>query len=100
MVSDTLSRKGQTRGVGVDLETVSDMEYRNDSIAMSCDMGPASWGWRSLRAQILKKIKILKFSSELGIFKRATHQTPIFCGEFWSVSIDKISSEIEIFKRD
>ena len=53
----------------------------------------------TLRAQILKKIKILKFSSELEIFKRATHQTPIFCGEFWRSGL-KISSEIEIFKRD
>ena len=34
----------------------------------------------TLRAQILKKFKILKFSSELEIFKRATHQTPIFVG--------------------
>ena len=34
----------------------------------------------TLRAQILKIFKILKFSSELEIFKRATHQTPIFVG--------------------
>ena len=34
----------------------------------------------SLRAQRLKKIKILKFSSEIEKFKRATHQTPIFVG--------------------
>ena len=54
---------------------------------------------QTLRAQILKKFKILKFSSELEIFKRATHQTPIFCGEFWRSGL-KISSEIEIFKRD
>ena len=53
----------------------------------------------SLRAQTLKIIKILKFSSELEIFKRATHQTPIFCGEFWRSGL-KISSEIEIFKGD
>ena len=53
----------------------------------------------TLRAQILKKFKILKFSSELEIFKRATHQTPIFCGEFWRSGL-KISSEIENFKRD
>ena len=51
-----------------------------------------------LRAQILKKFKILKFSCELDIFKRATHQTPIFCGEFWRSGL-KISSELEIFKR-
>ena len=56
-------------------------------------------GRRTLRAQISKKFKILKFSSELEIFKRATHQTPIFCGEFWRSGL-KISSEIEIFKRD
>ena len=58
--------------------------------------------WRvliSLRAQILKNFKILKFSSELENFKRATHQTPIFRGEFWRSGL-KISSEIEIFKRD
>ena len=42
---------------------------------------------------------ILKFSRELGIFKRATHHTPIFCGEFWRSGL-RISSEIEIFKRD
>ena len=41
----------------------------------------------------------LKFSSELEIFKRATHQTPIFCGEFWRLGL-KISSDLEIFKRD
>ena len=32
----------------------------------------------SLRAQRLKKFKILKFSSEIENFKRATHQTPTF----------------------
>ena len=53
----------------------------------------------ALRAQILKKFKILKFSSEIEIFKRATHQPPIFCGEFWRSRL-KFSSEIEIFKRD
>ena len=47
----------------------------------------------------LENFKILKFSSELEIFKRATRQTPIFCGEFWRSGL-KISSEIEIFKRD
>ena len=36
----------------------------------------------TLRAQILKIFKILKFSSEIEIFKRATHQPSIFCGEF------------------
>ena len=34
-----------------------------------------------LRAQRLKKFKILKFSSEIENFKRGAHQTPIFCGE-------------------
>ena len=53
----------------------------------------------SLRAQRLKKFKILKFSSEIENFKRATHQTPIFCGEFRRSRL-KISIEIEIFKRD
>ena len=42
----------------------------------------------------LEKIQDLEFSSELDIFKRATHQTPIFCGEFWRSGL-KISSEIE-----
>ena len=37
---------------------------------------------QSLRALSLKKIQILKFSSEIEIFKRATHQPPFFCGEF------------------
>ena len=37
----------------------------------------------SLRAQRLKKFKILKFSSEIENLKRAARQTPIFfCGEF------------------
>ena len=36
----------------------------------------------TLRAPRLKKIKILNFSSEIENFKRAAHQTPIFCGEF------------------
>ena len=41
----------------------------------------------------------MAFSSEIEIFKRATHQTPIFCGDF-SRSRLKISSEIlEVFKR-
>ena len=53
----------------------------------------------ALRAQRLKKFKILKFSSEIENFKRAAHQTPIFCGEFWRSGL-KISSEIEIFKRE
>ena len=35
----------------------------------------------------------LKFSSAIENFKRAAHQTPIFCGKFGS-------SEIEIFNRD
>ena len=36
----------------------------------------------SLRAQRLKKFKILKFSSEIEHFKRAAHQNPFFCGKF------------------
>ena len=36
----------------------------------------------TLRAQRLKKFKILKFSSEIENFKRAVHQTSIYCGEF------------------
>ena len=55
--------------------------------------------WISLRAQRLKKFKILKFSSEIEHFKRAAHQTPFFCGEFRRSGLE-ISSEIEIFKRD
>ena len=60
---------------------------------------------RSLRAQILKIFKILKFSSEIEIFKRATHQPPIFCGENfkrdWNFNLVwKFSSEIDNFKRD
>ena len=39
-------------------------------------------GARTLRAQRLKNFKILRFSSEIENFKRATHQTPIFCGVF------------------
>ena len=41
----------------------------------------------------------LKFSIEIENFKRATQQTPIFCGEFWRSGL-KFSIEIEIFKRD
>ena len=37
---------------------------------------------QTLRAQRLKNFKILKFSSEIENFKRATHQTPFFRGEF------------------
>ena len=36
----------------------------------------------TLRVQRLKIFKILEFSSEIENFKRATHQTPILCGEF------------------
>ena len=51
------------------------------------------------QGQSLKKFKILKISSEIEIFKRATHQSPIFCGECWRSGL-KFSSEIEHFKRD
>ena len=53
----------------------------------------------ALRAQRLKKFKILKFSSEIESLKRATHQPPIFCGnpKGWGL---KFSSDIESFKRD
>ena len=64
------------------------------------------------RAQSLKNFKIalrdwkfqarlkrMTFSSEIENFKRATHQTPYFCGEF-SRSRLNMSSEIEVFKRD
>ena len=63
----------------------------------------------SLRAQRLKKFKILNFSSEIENFKRATHQTPIYCGKFWKSGIEnfnrdwkfqarlKISSKIDFF---
>ena len=59
----------------------------------------------TLGAQRLKKFKILKFSSEIENFKRATHQTPIFVGNSegrdWNFqSRLKFSSEIENFKRD
>ena len=40
----------------------------------------------------------MTFSSEIEIFKRVTHQAPIFVGEI-SRSTLKISSEIEVFKR-
>ena len=46
----------------------------------------------SLRAQRLKKFKILKFSSEIENFKRATHQTLFL----WGI----LEVKIEIFKRD
>ena len=50
---------------------------------------------RTLRAQILKIFQSgLKISSQIEIFKRATHQPPIFCGEFWRSRL-KFSSEIE-----
>ena len=45
----------------------------------------------------LEKFQDLKFSSEIENFKRATHQTPIFCGEFWRSGL-KFSSEIEKFQ--
>ena len=56
-------------------------------------------GFRNLRAQNLKNFKILKFSSETEIFKRATHQTPIFVGggQFRRSGL-KLSSEIEFFQ--
>ena len=41
----------------------------------------------------------LKFSIEIEIFKRATHQTLIFVGNSEGPGL-KISSEIEIFNRD
>ena len=44
---------------------------------------------------------ILKFSSEIDNFKRATHQTPIFVGEFSrsGLKFQARLSEIENFKR-
>ena len=47
----------------------------------------------------LEKFQDLEIFQELEMFKRATHQTLFFCGEFWRSGL-KISSEIEIFKRD
>ena len=41
---------------------------------------PSKYSKLTLRAQRLKKFKILKFSSEVDNFKRAAHQTPIFVG--------------------
>ena len=45
----------------------------------------------------------MKFSSEIEMFKRATHQTPIFLGggggSILKIKIE-ISSEIEVFERD
>ena len=41
----------------------------------------------------------LKFSIEIEIFKRATHQTPFFAGNSEGPGL-KMSSEIEIFNRD
>ena len=89
-----------------------DRGYRSDTIAISRDMGPLNRGGgfsgtlgpkeriltppllpHTLRAQILKNFKILKFSSELEIFKRATHQTPVF---LWGI----LEVRIEHFKRD
>ena len=56
-------------------------------------------GFFWLRAQRLKKnFKILKFSSEIENFKRATHHTPYFFGgEFWRSGL-KFSIEIEILQ--
>ena len=47
---------------------------------LKCNFCSATF--RTLRAQRLKKFKILKFSSETENFKRATHQGPTFSGEF------------------
>ena len=42
--------------------------------------------------------KQVRISSEIENFKRATHEGPIYCGEFWRSRL-KSSSEIEVFKR-
>ena len=60
---------------------------------------------RTLRAQRLKKFKILKLSSEIENFRQATHQTPIFVGNSegrdWNFqSRLKFTSEIKNFNRD
>ena len=70
------------------------------STALFTDLCPQfQTQFTSLKAQRLKKIKILQSSSEIENIKRPTHQTLVFCGEFWRSGL-KISSEIEIFKRD
>ena len=55
-----------------------------------------SHGVETLRAQRLKKLKILKFSSEIDIFRQATHQTPFFV---WGGG-GSLKVRIEIFKQD
>ena len=55
--------------------------------------GQVQIGEPPLRAQRLKKIKILKFSSEIENFKRATQQTPIF---LWGIQ----KARIENFNQD
>ena len=55
-------------------------------------IGVPSQPMQSLRAQILKKFKILKISSELEIFKRATQKTLFL----WGI----LEVRIENFKRD
>ena len=54
---------------------------------------------RPLGLKFSSEIETNGISSEIENFKRATHQTPIFVGEF-SRSRFKISSEPEVFKRD
>ena len=57
----------------------------------------------SLRGPKIEKIQDrppgLKFPIEIEIFKRATHQTPIFVGNSEGPGL-KLSSGIEIFNRD
>ena len=60
------------------------------------------WG-RKKNPQKIEKIQDrppgLKFSMEIEIFKRATHQTPIFVGNSEGPGL-KFPSEIQIFNRD
>ena len=101
-----ISKRPRQRRTGIarDLKSQSRPQHRSRIASQSAWKSQlkslAIWASKSsLRAQRLKNFKILKISSEIENFKRAAHQTPIFCGEFWRSGL-KFSSEIEIFKRD
>ena len=72
--------RGRGGGVPISHHLINMININNISSVL------AVGGWRgrprarepALRAQRLKKFKILKFSSEIENFKRTAHQIPIF----------------------
>ena len=111
-LSERQLHNNNARGINIQLH--AHRLHIDNCWGVNCVIIPAPmvfWVGLTQRAQILKNFKIalrdwnfqarlkrMTFSSEIENFKRATHQTPIFVGNF-KVKIENFKSEIEVFKR-